>query len=74
MHKVKSLKPTGGGGTSHTEVFEYANKTNPNLLICFTDGYSDIDACKKYNKTIFVLTSNNYTPPFGRSIEYDIGV
>ena len=54
LHKVVNLKPTGGGGTSHTEVFEYAVKEKPNILICFTDGYSDIDECKKFSNTIFV--------------------
>ena len=71
MHNVLKVKPTGGGGTSHIPVFEYINKSKPNLFVSFTDGYSDIDECKKYNKTIFVLTTDKYKPTFGKTIQYE---
>jgi len=70
LHKVLTLKPTGGGGTSHTEVFEYAKKNRANILICFTDGMSDIEQCVKLNNTLFVLTTD-YKPPFGKSVFFD---
>jgi len=71
LHKVKSLKPTGGGGTSHKEVFEYAAKNKPNILVCFTDGMSDINDCKRFNNTLFVLTSEDFKPAFGQSVVFD---
>jgi len=71
LNRVLTLKPTGGGGTSHKEVFEYVSKNKTNILICFTDGYSDIPECKKFNNTIFVLTDENIKTPFGRDIYFD---
>lgn len=71
LHKLVNLKPTGGGGTSHKEVFEYANKVKPNILLCFTDGYSDINTCQKFSNSIFVLTDESMKPNFGNSIHFD---
>lgn len=71
LHKIVNLKPTGGGGTSHKEVMDYAIKQRPNLLICFTDGYSDIPQCNKFSNTIFVLTDENQKTPFGKDIYFD---
>lgn len=71
LHKVLSLKPTGGGGTSHKEVFDYIKKNKTNILICFTDGYSDIDNCTKFNNTIFVLTDEKIKTSFGRDVYFD---
>jgi len=71
LHKVVNLKATGGGGTSHTEVFDYAKKEKPNILICFTDGYSDIDECIKFNNTIFVMTDENQKASFGKNVYFD---
>ena len=71
LHKVVNLKATGGGGTSHIDVFEYAKKEKPNIIICFTDGYSDIDECHKYRNTIFVLTDKNQKTSFGKDIYFD---
>ena len=71
LHKVKSLKPTGGGGTSHQEVFDYAIKSKPNILVCFTDGMSDINECKKFHNTLFVLTMEDFKPTFGQSVVFD---
>ena len=71
LHKVLELKAAGGGGTSHKEVFEYANKTRPNILVCFTDGYSDIDECKKFSNTLFLLIADEYKPKFGKPIYFD---
>jgi predicted metal-dependent peptidase len=71
LHKIVDLQPTGGGGTSHTDVFEYVYKNKPNILICFTDGYSDIDSCKPFNNTIFVLTEQKMKFSFGKEIYFD---
>jgi predicted metal-dependent peptidase len=71
LYKISTLKPVGFGGTSHTEVFEYANKKRPSILICFTDGYSDIDECQKYNNTLFILTADYYKNTFGNSVVFD---
>ena len=39
----RNLKVVGGGGTSHIPVFEYIRKhiSDPNCLICLTDGETD---------------------------------
>ena len=71
LHKIVNLKATGGGGTSHKDVFEYVKKDKPNILICFTDGWSDIDECQKFNNTIFVLTDENQKTSFGKDIYFD---
>lgn len=53
----------GGGGTSHQFVFDWINDNNWNgdVLISFTDGYSDIPKCwNKYNpsfNTVFIFNN-----------------
>lgn len=61
--KLKKLELIGGGGTSHIEVVNYCkDKIRENkLLICFTDGYSDleqIDFGKYPFDVLIVLTKN----------------
>jgi len=73
LHMLKDEKMLGGGGTSHVDVLEWADKNKPEMLICFTDGYNDISECKKYKRTIWMLTEkdDNNQIKFGQKIFFD---
>lgn len=59
--------PIGGGGTKFTPVFRFAEKTNEELIIYFTDGYGLVD--KHYDiPTIWVLTTLSASLPFGKHV------
>jgi predicted metal-dependent peptidase len=63
VEKIKALKITGGGGTSHKPIMEYIkeNVRNIKLAIFLTDGYSDLEEIplNEYNfKKIFVIQRN----------------
>lgn len=47
------------GGTSHAEVFEVAEKMKAQVLICFTDGYSDFPESTKIRKVLWVVTDED---------------
>ena len=74
LRDIKNLKPVGGGGTSHQPIMDYVKKNRTNVLVCFTDGYSDINQVDyKFGKTIFVLTDNNCErPKYGKSILFEM--
>jgi len=65
MNKLKNLKIHGGGGTSHIPLYEYIKKKrlkrkeNLQLLISFTDGFSQFPDRKPDIETIFVLAGNH---------------
>lgn len=65
---VNTIKFKGGGGTSHKDVFRYAEKNRAKLLICFTDGYSDLETIKTKIKTLFVVPKTHGRLPFGQKI------
>ena len=75
LRQILRVKPCGGGGTSHQEIMDYAKKKSVNVLVCFTDGYSDINEVKnQFKKTIFVLTTKNCEEPkYGRCVYYERG-
>ena len=59
--KIKKISIKGGGGTSHEVVFDYVKEKlrNTKMLICLTDGDSDIDEMnfRDYSfSKVFVLT------------------
>ena len=63
VYKIKSInnirkRSKVGGGTRFTPVFKYANNTDTNLLIYFTDGKGEekLSIKPKGYKVIFVLT------------------
>jgi len=65
IEKIKQLKLHGGGGTSHKDLFEYIDKNHRNakLVICFTDGDSDldnIDLHKYMFEKVFVISENGH--------------
>jgi predicted metal-dependent peptidase len=77
VNKIKNIKIVGGGGTSHFPVVDYLNDKmkGTNILVAFTDGYSDIEDC--FNKLkcdkIIALTTNNMEmisnlTPYGKII------
>ena len=65
---LKKLHFKGGGGTSHRPVFNYIKEKNlaPELLICLTDMYSDIDSIQRPSyPVLWVSTSEIKTAHFG---------
>jgi len=65
IEKIKALQIRGGGGTSHKEVFEYCTEQirDTKLLICFTDGDSDLEEIDtgqyRFDK-LFVISENGH--------------
>jgi len=65
IDKILSLKPKGGGGTSHSEIVKAINEKYPmsKILILFTDGYSDLETeipkLTPTCRTIIVLSENS---------------
>ncbi len=62
---LRSTDFLGGGGTSHRFVMDWVNEHHPSapLVICFTDGQSNIDRVWKTShsfKTIFVAIEGDY--------------
>ncbi len=63
------LNPKGGGGTSFVPVFEWINENKPNtdLLVYITDGYGEFPS-KTGTPTIWCISNDSVTPPFGQLI------
>jgi len=63
VNKIKQLKIHGGGGTSHLPLYERIEKNrrkyNTNLLISFTDGYSQFPDKRPKVETVFVLSGGH---------------
>jgi len=57
--KIKNLKFHGGGGTSHTPVFEYINKRYPHarFVVSLTDGYTEVPRAIR-QKVLWVITED----------------
>ena len=77
IHKLSSrnqsefnnVKIIGGGGTSHKAVLEYVSKSRSKLLVCFTDGYSDLEILKPpLVPSIFVINNSDQKVPFGKVV------
>lgn len=63
--RIKVMPFTGGGGTSHAPVLEFVEQERPTtrLLICFTDGHSDINSLTPPPyPVIWVLSKNGAEP------------
>lgn len=58
LEDVKDLKhiQTKSGGTSHMGVFKQAEENKANVLVCFTDGYSDFPETTKIKNIIWICT------------------
>lgn len=63
VNKIKQLKIHGGGGTSHKSLYTHIEKNkrkwNTNLLVSFTDGYSEFPDKRPGIETIFVLSGGH---------------
>lgn len=70
---LKNIAFRGRGGTSHIPVFEYIDKhiKNVDLVICFTDGYTDYPEKKPKYPVIWILTPTHREPPWGKKIVID---
>lgn len=75
INELSNLKFTGRGGTHVGQVFEWAEKNRPQLLMVFSDGefsFSNITAPRGV-ETLWVIHNNKrFKPPFGKVIEYTI--
>lgn len=65
----------GRGGTSHIPVFEWVEEnkydSRSNILVCFTDAYSNFPENEPFGlRTIWVVNSGE-TPPFGEVIRME---
>lgn len=61
IDKIKKIQIKGGGGTSHKPLFKKIEEDfkDAKVLICFTDGYSDLDSIRMRNykfAKIFVIS------------------
>ena len=67
IQDVLNYKPHGGGGTSHIPVFEWVKEHKPTaqLLICFTDGYTEFPNDSNINTLWVIQDGNNVDIPFG---------
>lgn len=65
-----NIIPRGGGGTDTHPVFREVEKRrlNPSALIYFTDGMTLYPVIEPDYPVLWVLTSENKTPPWGRKI------
>ena len=74
---LKDLKFKGGGGTRLRDVFKWAQKNNPTVLLVFTDGEFDTPNKKHWPKCPIVWLIHNdphFKIPIGKVIHYDLHV
>lgn len=70
----KAIKPVGGGGTSFKPVFDLVKKeqNDPVALLYFTDLMGDFPSHAPQYETIWINTTPQSQPPFGKSLPYII--
>ena len=71
LHKNPSLELKGRGGTDFTPVFEYIkrNKIFPKVLLYYTDSIGTYPEKKPQYPVIWLVTSDNAHPPWGKIIK-----
>ncbi len=74
INKILSWKPKGGGGTSHECIWKWIkeNIQKPRLVICFTDGESDMASLDKPPwETVWAISRNGTSRDvkFGRVVD-----
>lgn len=74
--RIEELILTGGGGTSHKPIYDYIKENIPNtqLLVNFTDGYTDLNDLDDSINTLWVICRNGINErsiPFGEVIKLD---
>jgi len=69
---IQDLKPKGGGGTDGSVLFDYLRKERikPQAIVQFSDGYVG-DWGRSDCPTMWALTSNNITAPYGVTINLE---
>lgn len=69
---AKNIKPVGGGGTSFIPVFDLIKKeqNDPVALLYFTDLMGDFPSKPPLYDTIWINTTPQSNPPFGKSLPY----
>lgn len=69
-----TLHPKGGGGTSFSPVFEYANKNKLDVsaLIYFTDGECSTFGDEPVFPVLWGCTDPSFSPPFGQVVALPI--
>ena len=69
---VTKVKPTGGGGTDFSSIFEYINENMSDMeiesIIILTDGYASFpdESEAKGIPVLWVINNKEQTPPFGK--------
>jgi predicted metal-dependent peptidase len=68
---LKNMRFVGRGGTSHVPVFRWIekNKAYPDVLICLTDGETEIPDKKPRYPVIWALTEDGKEQPWGINIK-----
>lgn len=63
---ISALSVTGGGGTDLKPVYKYLEKSNPEVLVTFTDGFVGTYPPKPSWESIWLLTNScGDVPPYG---------
>jgi predicted metal-dependent peptidase len=82
VRELKAIKFVGRGGTSVKDLFEWANKEKPTVLVILTDGgifeWGDLDAngdpLPPACDVVWLIHDNpTFECPFGKIIHYEIG-
>lgn len=71
---VAHVKPTGGGGTTASVLFDYlrVKRIQPAAIVNFTDGYVGDTWGRADCPVLWAISTINITAPFGRTITIDL--
>lgn len=73
VNELLKVKFSGRGGTRITEVVEWANKNQPQVILFFTDGEFSFPSEKVQIPTVWLIHNNKkFTAPYGKVIHYEI--
>jgi predicted metal-dependent peptidase len=61
----KKFKVSGRGGTDFNDIMRYAEKSNADGMVVFTDGYAPVPYKPKNTKILWLLTKKEYNRPSG---------
>lgn len=69
----KEWKMYGGGGTDHKPVFKWIAENciePPNVVLCLTDGYTDVPEHQPGYPVLWVLTEDGQELPWGQHLRF----
>lgn len=71
---LTKIKPVGGGGTDFRPVFKLIKQENndPVCLIYFTDLMGEFPSASPLYDTLWINTSSDLKPPFGKVVPYEL--